>query len=58
MSRKLLLIEDDSAIAASLRRVLARDGYAVTALARGDEGLATAHAEEFDVVLTDFKLPG
>ena len=55
---KILLIEDDMAIAGSLRRVLARSGYGVTTLTHGDEGLEQARRDHFDVVLTDFKLPG
>ncbi|HEX6563151.1 MAG TPA: sigma-54 dependent transcriptional regulator [Chthoniobacterales bacterium] len=55
---KILLIEDDSAIADGLQRVLARNGYEVTVLLRGDEGLKRAGRDHFDVVLTDFKLPG
>jgi DNA-binding NtrC family response regulator len=55
---KILLIEDDSAIAEGLRRVLGRNGYDVTILLRGDEGLTQAGRDHFDVVLTDFKLPG
>jgi two-component system, NtrC family, response regulator len=54
---KLLLIEDDVAIAGSLRRVLVRSGFDVEILMRGDEGLERAQSERFDVVLTDFKLP-
>jgi nitrogen regulation protein NR(I) len=55
---KILLIEDDSAIAGGLQRVLGRNGYNVTMLSRGDEGLKLAGQDHFDVVLTDFKLPG
>ena len=55
---KILLIEDDSAIADGLQRVLGRNGYEVTVLLRGDEGLKQAGRDHFDVVLTDFKLPG
>jgi nitrogen regulation protein NR(I) len=55
---KILLIEDDTAIADGLQRVLGRNGYEVTVLLRGDEGLKQAGRDHFDVVLTDFKLPG
>jgi len=55
---KILLIEDDLAIASSLMCVLARSGYDVTILTRGDEGLEQARRDHFDVVLSDFKLPG
>ena len=55
---QILLIEDDDAIATSLERVLAAEGWAVTHSARGDDGLALAQARAFDLVITDLKLPG
>jgi nitrogen regulation protein NR(I) len=55
---KILLIEDDPAIVTSLQQILAADGYAVSLAKRGDEGLAMAQSEGFDVVVTDLKLPG
>jgi DNA-binding NtrC family response regulator len=42
----------------SLRRVLDGEGHTVQVETRGDAGLARARVEEFDVVLTDMKLPG
>jgi nitrogen regulation protein NR(I) len=55
---KILLVEDDPAIVATLRRVLADEGYAVAVENRGDTGLIHARAEAFDLVITDLKLPG
>ena len=55
---QILLIEDDGAIASSLEGVLAAEGWAVTHSARGDDGLALAQRQPFDLVLTDLKLPG
>src|SRR5438477_1545809 len=55
---KILLIEDDPAIVTSLQEILTSDGYAVSLAKRGDEGLALAQRESFDVVVTDLKLPG
>jgi len=54
----ILLVEDDAAIAGSLQRLLSRSGYRVTHCARGDEGLKQARHGRFDLVLSDFKLPG
>ena len=58
MNSQILLIEDDTAIASSLERVLAAEGWVVTHAARGDDGLALAQQQTFDLVLTDLKLPG
>ena len=55
---RILLVEDDASAAAALRRVLADEGYDLTTVARGDDGLARAQNETFDVVITDLKLPG
>jgi nitrogen regulation protein NR(I) len=55
---KVLLIEDDTSAAAALRRVLVAEGHEVICEGRGDAGLARAQRDEFDVVITDLKLPG
>ena len=55
---KILLVEDDSAIVATLRRVQADEGYEVWIEKTGDAGLARAVADSFDVVLTDLRMPG
>src|SRR5258706_8663952 len=57
-SAKILLVEDDSDIVASLGRVLAGEGYEVAFEKTGDGGLASAIAGSFDVVITDLKMPG
>ncbi|MGO9201632.1 MAG: sigma-54-dependent transcriptional regulator [Limisphaerales bacterium] len=55
---KILLIEDDSGIRDTLRNYLTEEGYIVAVEQRGDEGLARAGAETFNVVITDLRLPG
>jgi nitrogen regulation protein NR(I) len=55
---KILLIEDDPSITASLQRVLTQEGYGVSTEERGDTGLVRAQHEAFDVVVTDLRLPG
>ena len=54
---RILLIEDDAGIAASLGGVLRDEGYELTLAERGDEGLKLGRARAFDVMLTDLKLP-
>jgi nitrogen regulation protein NR(I) len=54
----ILLIEDHASLAANLCEVLEEDGFRVTACNRGDEGLLHATSAEYDVVLTDLRLPG
>src|SRR5271169_297286 len=54
----ILLIEDDTSLAANLCEVLKEDGFRVTVCNRGDAGLRRASSDEYDVVLTDLRLPG
>ncbi len=58
MKASLLLIEDDPGTGPALQKVLRAEGYAVELVPRGDDGLARATRETFDMVLTDFRLPG
>jgi len=55
---KILLVEDDSAIVTTLRRVLADEGYEVAVEKTGNAGLDRAKDNPFDAVITDLKLPG
>jgi DNA-binding NtrC family response regulator len=56
---KILLIEDDVAIATTLRRVLADEGYGIEIETTGEGGLAAVKKDGgYDVVITDLKLPG
>lgn len=55
---KLLVIEDDLAIVAALKEGLEDESYAVDVAYDGDEGLRTALADEYDVILLDIMLPG
>ncbi|MDD2707558.1 MAG: sigma-54 dependent transcriptional regulator [Verrucomicrobiae bacterium] len=57
-SPRILLVEDDHAIAGGMRKVMEAEGYELTVLTRGDEGCACALAESFDLVISDLKLPG
>ncbi len=55
---RILLIEDDSGITDTLQRVLAAEGHEVAVERRGDDGLARAVKDAFNLVITDLKLPG
>src|SRR5207247_8658137 len=58
MKDRMLLIEDDFGITITLQRLLAGEGHEVVVEKRGDSGLERANAGNFDVVLSDLKLPG
>jgi two-component system, OmpR family, catabolic regulation response regulator CreB len=56
-SKRILIVEDETAIAEPLVYVLAREGYAATHVTLGRDGL-TAHATApFDLVVLDVGLP-
>ena len=58
MNAKILLIEDDASTAASLKKVLCAEGYEVETASRGDTGLELARQNEYNVVISDLRLPG
>ena len=54
---KVLLIDDDGLILATLTRSLRKQGYEVLADSKGQDVLALAHSFHPDVVLLDIRLP-
>lgn len=55
---RLLIVEDDDALAALLEEYFLEAGYAVTLYRRGDTALAALKTEAFDLILSDIVLPG
>ncbi len=55
---KILLVEDDSMLGATLQRGLAGSGHAVDWLRDGSLADSALQAQDFDVVLLDLSLPG
>ncbi len=59
MSRgRILIVEDEKDISDILEEMLALFGYAVTAIGNGLEAWRQVSQKEFDLVLTDLRLPG
>src|SRR2546426_6216153 len=54
---KVLVIEDEPCSTLMLRRILQGGGYQVAGARDGEEGLETADCEDFQVVVTDWKMP-
>ena len=54
---RILLVEDDAAIAQSLKEGLEDEAYAVDVVHDGDEGYRTAMADDYDVIILDVMLP-
>jgi DNA-binding response OmpR family regulator len=58
MSKHILLVDDDTLLRRSLAFNLEQAGYAVTAAANAEDGLAMARRDPPDLVLLDIGLPG
>ncbi|MDD5408843.1 MAG: response regulator [Candidatus Omnitrophica bacterium] len=57
--KKILVIDDEKNLCILLKSNLENTGeYAVTTAYSGEEGLKKAKETEFDLVITDFKMPG
>jgi DNA-binding NtrC family response regulator len=54
----ILLIDDEAIALTNLTHVLKREGYEVTACKDGEAGLEALKRSDFDLVLTDLKMPG
>jgi DNA-binding response OmpR family regulator len=54
---RILVVEDERAIAEFIEQGLEAEGYTVTTAADGDEGLARALSGDFALVLLDVLLP-
>jgi DNA-binding response OmpR family regulator len=57
-SARVLLVEDDQHIRELVELHLRLEGQNVTAVSDGNEGLARARAESFDLIVLDLMLPG
>ena len=58
MAARILIIEDDEAILAFLKRGLGFEGYEVETAETGQKGLALAGGNRPDLVVLDWMLPG
>ena len=54
----ILVIDDEKSQREILRDILADAGYSVVIAQNGDEGLEYATRDNFDLILTDLKMPG
>jgi DNA-binding response OmpR family regulator len=55
---RLLLVDDDKTTLDGLVKILRRDGFPVSGVLSGYEALNLLSQKNFDIVLTDMKLPG
>lgn len=55
---RLLIVEDEHKIAQALKRGLEQEHYAVDLAFDGEDGQASAEAEDYDLIVLDRMLPG
>jgi DNA-binding response OmpR family regulator len=55
---RILLVEDEAALAETMRDALAGEGFAVDVARNGVDGLWAASEHTYDIVLLDIMLPG
>lgn len=58
MAGKLLFIDDEEIVLRSCRRIFAKEDFQIDTALSGEEGLAKAREGDYDVVVTDLKMPG
>jgi DNA-binding NtrC family response regulator len=54
---KILVIDDEGIVRTSCSRALSPEGYEVASAKNGSEALKLLEGGEFDIVLTDLKMP-
>ena len=57
-AEKILVVDDEQSMTQFLSIVLRKENYQVTAVSNGRDALERIRAENFDVVITDIKMPG
>ncbi len=55
---RILIVEDDAALASGISRILAGEGHAVDVMASGEHAVLGARQEHFDMMILDVGLPG
>lgn len=55
---RILVVEDEHKIANAIRKGLQQESFAVDVVYDADDGLASARADEYDVIILDRMLPG
>ena len=55
---RILIVEDDAALASGIARILEGEGHAVDVMASGEHAVLGTRQERFDLVILDVGLPG
>ncbi|GAB4166840.1 MAG: acetoacetate metabolism transcriptional regulator AtoC [Geothermobacteraceae bacterium] len=55
---KILIVDDEEGMRRLLSRILVKEGYETFAAANGNDALQAVALEQYDLVITDLKMPG
>lgn len=55
---RVLVVEDEAAVRSLISTILGTSGYAVRTAESGSDALETLEADEFDLVISDVRMPG
>lgn len=58
IKRRILIIDDDPLVLKSFSKLLEREGYGIIAAGSYQEAIAAIEKENFDLVLSDIRMPG
>ena len=57
MAKKILVIDDEELVSESLKKLLKREGYEASVARSGVEALAKIKDAEFDLIVSDIRMP-
>ena len=58
LGKKILLVDDEPSVSKAIRMLLEHDGFKVQIAESGEAALALYERDRFDLVITDFSMPG
>src|SRR5687768_9933216 len=58
IGKRILVVDDEPMVCECLAMLLAQDGHQTVEAHNGSEALALLERSDFDLVFTDFKMPG
>ena len=58
MAKKILVIDDEEIIVRSLKKLLEQNDFDVFIAKRGQDALVMIEEEDFDLIITDVRMPG
>jgi DNA-binding response OmpR family regulator len=58
MKKVILIIDDEELLTQTFTRLLEKSGYDVYSAKKGEDAICMAEGEDFDLVISDIRMPG